>query len=388
MPVPEGAVAAQGAGSGDPSPGGEPGGRVDAARRMVGRHPWWTGLVVLVVAAVLAMTFVRLPYFAFSPGSVNELSTRITVTGSPEFTPVGEVHFTTVRQDSTVNVWEFIQGTLDDSILVLGEDAVLGDRGRDENREFNLELMQVSKSTAVAVALQHLGFDPFVATGVGMVTVEGPAEGLLTTDDVIRAIDGVTVDTTEELVAIIRAYPPGSVVEFEVEDAVRSTVHDTATPDAARRRLVTVTLSAREDDPTAGFLGIRPQTRWEDTPGMPFDVVVETGGVGGNSAGLALTLAVLDLVTPGELTGGLDVATTGTISLSGAVGPIGGIEQKTIAARRAGIDVFIVPNVELAAAQRRAGDMRVAGVDTLDDALAVLAEVGGNALELEFSATD
>jgi len=95
-----------------------------------------------------------------------------------------------------------------------------------------------------------------------------------------------------------------------------------------------------------------------------------------------LTLSVLDLVTPGELTGGFQVATTGTISLSGAVGPIGGIEQKTVAARKAGVDLFLVPMSELAAAQRQAGDLNVVGVATLDEALVALAALGGNALEL------
>jgi PDZ domain-containing protein len=117
--------------------------------------------------------------------------------------------------------------------------------------------------------------------------------------------------------------------------------------DGSDPRTVSVTLGTREDDPTIGFLGIGPQTRWEDVEDLPVDVGVRTDQVGGNSAGLALTLAILDLLTPGELTGGLQVAGTGTIDLEGQVGPIGGIRQKVIAARRAGMDVLLVPRNEL-----------------------------------------
>ena len=106
---------------------------------------------------------------------------------------------------------------------------------------------------------------------------------------------------------------------------------------------------------------------------------IRTDKVGGNSAGLALTLAILEVLTPGELTAGLRVATTGTIDIDGEVGPIGGIRQKVVAARRAGIDLFLVPEHEVSDARDVAGDLRVEGVANLDDALDVLAELGGNA---------
>jgi PDZ domain-containing protein len=115
---------------------------------------------------------------------------------------------------------------------------------------------------------------------------------------------------------------------------------------------------------------------------LPFDVAIDAEDVGGPSAGLAFTLSVLDILTPGDLTGGERVATTGTIGFDGSVGPIGGIEQKTVAAREAGVDLFLVPAAEVEAARADAGSMRVVGVDDLADALAALDDVGGNALAL------
>ncbi len=260
--------------------------------------------MLLIVVAALLLTFLRLPYFVFRPGSVQALSDRVIITRGERFDPVGEVYFTTVRQDSTVNGWEYLEAKLKGSLTLIEEDKVLGGRSRDENRVFNMRLMRVSKSTAVAVALRHLGIEPIVATGVGMAQVGGPSTGLLTTDDVILSVDGMPIREAMDLVRAIGGRIPGDVVSLEVEP-VRG----------GRSRVVEVTLGAREDDPAVGLLGVVPQTRWEDVEDLPVDVLVNTGGVGGNSAGLALTLSILDLVTPGELTGGLRVATTGTFNL-------------------------------------------------------------------------
>jgi PDZ domain-containing protein len=239
-----------------------------------------------------------------------------------------------------------------------------------------MRLMRVSKSTAVAVALRHLGIEPIVATGVGMAQVGGPSTGLLTTDDVILSVDGMPIREAMDLVRAIGGRIPGDVVSLEVEP-VRG----------GRSRVVEVTLGAREDDPAVGFLGVVPQTRWEDVEDLPVDVLVNTGGVGGNSAGLALTLSILDLVTPGELTGGLRVATTGTIDMDGNVGSIGGIIQKVVAAERGGIDLFLVPVRELGDAREHSGGLTVEGVATLDDALAALARHGGETRDLTLPAT-
>ena len=89
---------------------------------------------------------------------------------------------------------------------------------------------------------------------------------------------------------------------------------------------------------------------------FPFDVSVRLGDdIGGPSAGLMFSLGVYDTLTPGSLTGGNDVAGTGTIDERGRVGPIGGIQQKIVAAADAGAKIFLVPpaNCECRRARRR-----------------------------------
>ena len=140
-----------------------------------------------------------------------------------------------------------------------------------------------------------------------------------------------------------------------------------------------MTTIAAPDDPTRAIIGIAPEDRISDFD-FPIDVTIDSGNVGGPSAGLAFTLAVLDVLTPGELTGGHRVAVTGTMSLDGTVGPVGGGAQKAIAVRDAGYEVFLVPSDELEEVREAVGDdVEVIAVDTLDEALAALDSLGGNA---------
>jgi PDZ domain-containing protein len=117
---------------------------------------------------------------------------------------------------------------------------------------------------------------------------------------------------------------------------------------------------------------------------FPFKVDIDSGQIGGPSAGLAFTLGLLDALTPGDLSGGVEVAATGTITPTGDVGEIGGLKQKTIAVMRTGAKVFLVPASEQAEAEEAAkgSDLKIVGVHTLDDALKELASLGGNALDL------
>jgi PDZ domain-containing protein len=144
---------------------------------------------------------------------------------------------------------------------------------------------------------------------------------------------------------------------------------------------VEVELTASPDDATRTIVGFYPfDTRRVE---LPFELDIDTGSIGGPSAGLAFTLTLIDELTPGELTGGSRVAVTGTIELDGTVGAIGGLRQKASAVAQAGVDVFIVPlsqgEQDLEAARRAGGeDLEIITVGTLEDAIAVLERLGGD----------
>jgi PDZ domain-containing protein len=113
----------------------------------------------------------------------------------------------------------------------------------------------------------------------------------------------------------------------------------------------------------------------------PFPVSIDVADIGGPSAGLAMTLGVIDALTVGSLTGGHTVAATGTIDSSGNVGDVGGVPQKTIAVENAGASVFLVPPQEYRAAMSKdRPGLMIYAVSTLDQALVVLAAHGGTAV--------
>jgi PDZ domain-containing protein len=105
---------------------------------------------------------------------------------------------------------------------------------------------------------------------------------------------------------------------------------------------------------------------------FPFPLAIDSGDIGGPSAGLMWTLGLADLLTPGELTGGKTIAGTGTIDLEGKVGPIGGIAEKVIAAERAGATTFLVPVQDAPDARRVADRIVIAPVATFMDAVRYL----------------
>ena len=308
---------------------------------------------------------------AFEPGAADIAADLLKVSGLEIFRPTGKILFTTVSIDDSITIAEWVQASLRDSIELHPRDSVFGDRTSDEQRDHNLQLMAASKNAAVLVALKHLGIEVMQATGLEFdSTVEGtPADGLLDPDWVIVALDGNPVTSLASLQKLLAGRGPGTTVTVTAE------IPDTV----SQSREVTVTLGKHPDN-EGGFLGIRGVRERLQYRDLPFEVAIESGSFGGPSAGLAFTLAILDVLTPGELTGGLTVAVTGTIALDGSVGPVGGIAQKMVAAERADADLFIVPSGSNAKATKGADDMDVIEVSSLTQALAALVAKGGEAI--------
>lgn len=326
--------------------------------------------VLLLVSAVVGAALVPVPYVALRPGSVRPVTERVRVEGSPTYPPSESIAYTTVSVGSA-SMLEALAGWLDDDVDVLPEERVRGDRSEQENRRYNAQLMDTSKLIAVAVALDRLGEDVEISTTGAIVRqmAEGsPAASVLEVDDVIVAVDGNAVDEIGEVGELLQPGGPGATHTLTVE---RPAGGDT-------RLEVDVTTVAAEDDPTRAIIGIAPEDRISEFD-FPIDVTIDSGTVGGPSAGLAFTLAVLDVLTPGELTGGHRVAVTGTMGLDGVVGPVGGGAQKAIAVRNEGYEVFLVPSDELEEVREAVGeDVEVIAVDTLQEALEALDSLGGD----------
>ncbi|MGE0309688.1 MAG: PDZ domain-containing protein [Acidimicrobiia bacterium] len=346
------------------------------------RKRFWLGwaafiTVIGVPSAVIATTSLQtVPYYVIEPGQATPTEDLISSKDVELYDAKGEVMYTTVRTHrmSRFEKFRYDQGWLSDDVEVVSERQLLGDRTPEENRKENLRVMGFSKDTATFVALRKLGY-PAQVTGGGVVVTdiaeEVPAARVLQRGDIITALDGEATPIDADLRAIITKHQPGDVLSATITDN-----------DGTNERTVRIELTKRDDGtPIIGInTGVPPTLQFK----FPVDLEIDSGNVGGPSAGLAFTLGALDVLTPGELTGGKSVAVTGTINFSGDVGNIGGIKQKTVAVQRAGADVFIVPADEAADARSAVtnGKLEVVGVETLDDALDELAKLGGNSLAL------
>lgn len=331
-----------------------------------------------MVLGLIASPFIRVDYTSLSPGSATAVVPELR--GAHVYRSAGDVLFVTVSQRNRVSIAEALVGWLDPDVAVSPLGDVLGTHTAAEDLRAGILQMRQSKQAAAYVALHHLGLIANVrsqGTLVADVTRGAPAERVIKIGDVIEAIDGKKIADAAALHSVLEQYRPGDRITLTVQEFTPSTA--IATP-AGRTHDVQVVLApfpatdGQPAQPQKAFLGITPA----DNPSFtfPFHVDLQTGEVGGPSAGLAFTLSLIDQLTPGGIMHGHKVATTGTIDLDGNIGAVGGVAQKTVAVRRAGAEVFIVPRSEYRQARAVAGSkLRVEPADNLDQALRIVQSV-------------
>jgi Lon-like protease len=343
------------------------------------RRRWPVVLVVLVVIVVVAgfiAARVSVDYYVITPGEATPVSQYIQVPSGMNHPLTGKILLTDVFV-TQLNALSYLQykyfGSNDE--IFTGADLFGGapTQGQFLNQGF-LQMAQ-AQSFATASALTYLGYT-VKSTNAGALVYgiepHSPASGTLQLGEVIQGVDGKPTPTECALVSALHGLLPDTRIPLTVEE---SSINDVGTL-AAPPKGLTETGCGPPTKPTA-FLGIDPQTQqdWD----FPVDVKINTPQIGGPSAGLALTLGIIDKLTSGRLTGHAVVAATGTIDQYGNVGQVGGVPEKTIAVEQAGATVFFVPKPQLSEAEAKATpQLHVYGVNTLDQALQVLKRLGGD----------
>jgi PDZ domain-containing protein len=323
------------------------------------------GILGLVLgAAVTAAATTELDYFAFKPGPVYDIE---------EFVHAGDVGelngdplmLTVVYSD--VSVLDAVFAELDPAVDLVQRERVRPANVSDEEyRERNQRSMEQSKQTALYVALTRLGYDVSIeGEGVSVeAIIEGTgAEGVLEVGDVVTAVNGVPVSAHPEAVTEIYKNDVGDVLDLDV-------VRGIGTEDETELQLQVELVEHTQEPgrPMVGFMAATYNWGFES----PIDVEIDSRNIGGPSAGLMYTLTILDLLSDDDIFAGRTVAGTGTIDRTGAVGSIGGIRQKVVAAAEEGADVVFVPAGNWEQALTAPVDVELVKVETLDDALAWL----------------
>jgi Predicted secreted protein containing a PDZ domain len=280
----------------------------------------------LLLCLVFVAGFVRLPYYAVGPGPAREVEPLIDVSGHQRYPSSGKFIMTTVRWYQ-VTPFQALLAWIDPNESLVKQD-VLYPRGvsvQVEQQRARSDMDQ-SKIDATYVVLSKLtGYPKIHAPGALIEdSIPGcPADGKLYSGDTILAINDTPVRSVKEASRLLDAFAPGRPIDFHISAAGET--HDIS---------VAKGKCPGESRPLIGINLVDP---------FPFKVAISSGDIGGPSAGLMFALGLYDTLTPGDLTQGRTIAGTGTIDDTGAVGPIGGITDKVVAAERVGADIFLVP---------------------------------------------
>ncbi|WP_405723545.1 PDZ domain-containing protein [Streptomyces sp. NBC_01537] len=330
-----------------------------------------------LIALLCAGLLLPVPYSEMSPGpTVNTLGEHggepvLQISGRKTYKTTGHLNMTTVRvtsADYSMNLVEVVAGWLAGDQKVVEHDTLYpsGQTAEQADQE-NAEEFTQSQDSAKVAALKELGIPVGSRVIVSAVVKGGASEGLLHAGDAIKAVDGTTVKAAADVAELVTKHQPGEKVVFTVVPAKDAGKKNAATKDVA------ITTKKSDDDGKArAVVGI--QAGVEHT--FPFKIDIKLADVGGPSAGLMFALGIVDKLTPTDLTGGKFVAGTGTIEDDGAVGPIGGIDMKTIGARSKGAQYFLTPADNCAeAAKDTPSGLRLVKVKTIDDAMAALKKI-------------
>ncbi|MCW2605803.1 MAG: hypothetical protein JWO60_496, partial [Frankiales bacterium] len=329
--------------------------------------------LTLLLASLLALgmtasaAVATVPYVALGPGpTYDTLGTVggtpvISVSGRRTYPTEGELDLTTVGVVPRLTLVEALQGWFDDDLAVVPREVVYpADKSDEEVDAANSQAMTTSQDAATSAALRQLGIPITTEVVVASVKQGAPASGQLQPGDVVTSVDGTPVRDSKALRAAVSARTPGDVVSLDFTRA-----------GASRTARLTTAAAEGEETPRA-VIGVEPQDRAD----YPFDVTIRLKEVGGPSAGLMFALGIIDKLEPQPLTGGTHVAGTGEISPDGVVGPIGGIPQKLLGARKKGATVFLTPAANCAEALGAVpAGLRLVRVETLKDALEGLRQV-------------
>ncbi|MHA2788298.1 YlbL family protein [Corynebacterium sp. S7] len=325
----------------------------------------WGAIPVVLLAALVTVDRIpgtdislTVPYAAEGPGPT--FNTLGDVDGQPvvqidgaETDPTsGNLNMTTVSVRTNMTLAQALgRWLLTDDSLVPIEQIIPPNVSQEEMQQSNEQAFVSSEASATVAAMNYLGRPTKVI--VHDTVADSAAAGIIQANDVINSVDGTEVTQPGKVQEIVRAKAPGDTIELGISRGDEQLTE-------------TITLGQHPEDSKIPLLGITMTSEPADGVNVNYNL----NDVGGPSAGMIFSLAVIDKLTPGELNGGKFVAGTGTIAEDGTVGAVGGVEHKVVAAKDAGAELFLTPADNCASAlSSDTGDMVVAKVTNLDDAV-------------------
>ncbi|MBC7254456.1 MAG: PDZ domain-containing protein [Actinobacteria bacterium] len=312
-----------------------------------------TGLALVYLVPILfLLTSVPTGFVLESPGPSFDLQAELQVEGTETYPTGGEFLLTSVSVREPNLIYHLFSLARGDYRLLEAR-RFLGEELDPESQDrVDAVLTLLSQATADVLALRESSREVEVRELGALVlgVVEGtPAHGRIEPGEVIVSMDGVSVEGAADLSERIAEVPEGQEVDVGVRKIDWKALGD------ALERGESIDLSrllegeTREErlvpvlDRERGRMVIGVYTRDYFTYRSPIHVTWEMESVRGPSAGLMMTLSLLNALLPEDLTRGRKVAGTGEVFLDGSVGPIGGLPMKIRAAELRGAEIFFYP---------------------------------------------
>ena len=322
--------------------------------------------IVVFLIALMPIGLIKTEYYFMSPGPPYQW--EIDYSNNENYTFEGNLFQLTVRRDEA-NVFVYLWSLINDSYDLYPREVILPDGVTpQELSEISIQNMRTSENVAIAVALKNIGYE-IESKGDGVAVVglleDSPVKDKLKKGDLINSINNTDIYSATEFISTLRTYSIGETVSIGLLreiDGIKEQIYIKTT---------LIEHVEYEGEPMVGFLATTVNERFD----FPFEIDIKTGNVGGPSAGLMMALNVYNNLIPEDITNSKIIAGTGTIEIDGSVGPVGGIKQKIIAAKRAGAELILVPVANFEEAQPFETDKTaIVAVDSFDEALAVISQ--------------
>jgi len=340
-------------------------------------HKWIVALLASTAAVVLASQIHLAGQFLITPGFVHDVS-EIVELASPHSGNPKNLNLVTVKSVTEPSILQ----TVVDVVLNNGELRPIPQTPEYSHESSILSSqhrMQSSFFSAAHVAMNMAGLGTPIPSGAMItdIALDSDVAGVLDPGFVITHIDHQPTSSLHAVSEAIRA-SGNSVQSVTITGAYLPQIILGSSWEMNQEQVtVDVNMSVNEDGkPVIGIAAAQHYNSYD----LPAQLDLSANRIGDPSAGLALTLFMLDEFTAGSLTNDLKVVATGTVDSRGTVGPIRSLDHKSFAVELSGADVFFVPadQYEIAAQALDGSYTKVIPVSTVRDAVMALAELGGD----------
>ncbi|MDD5666233.1 MAG: PDZ domain-containing protein [Actinomycetota bacterium] len=343
-------------------------------------------LIPLLAPLILMLFIVPTGYLLEGPGPSFDLQEDLTVTGAKTYPSQGELMLTAVSLQESRLAYHLVAFFSESFDLLKVRDYLGEELDTEEQDVVDIVITFLSQDTAVVAGLRELGM-PVEVRMMGELVVGVapgyPASGAIDPGEVIVGVNGDPLDSPERLSEAITSSRDGEAVTLQVKSIDKDLaleLNERAMEEDAERPDLSTLLEegVREVEIQPVYvpeldqrlIGVSTRDFFTYTSDVEVEWELET--VKGPSAGMMMTLSLVNALTPEDLTGGGKIAGTGEITIEGDVQPIGGLPFKIRAAESEGALAFIYPveNQEDLAGFRTT--LELYAVDDLDDALEAL----------------